>query len=224
MSVCYAYAVTRSADPRTSLPRGVAGEIPVYCRAGELAIVAGEVAEAPAREVRVLELHDRVIRRLFARQRAVLPLRFGQVFRGAEDLRESVLPRESALLPRLALVEGCVQMTLRWFEAPSAESAQAEPEAPSAPSGTSYLLARRRRSELPGLEELRARASPWIRAEIVRPAMRPPLIATVYHLVRSRDLAAWREHLTADVGADRAAPFAVSGPWPPYAFAADGAP
>jgi hypothetical protein len=179
-------------------------------RCGELLIVAGDAV--PALTPENLASQDAVVRRLDVP--AVLPIRFGETVRDEEELCKLLEPRSSDLAAALDRVRGCEQMTLRVFGEPAPLP---EPPEKDAGPGTRYLEARRREIErarsLPEIGPLLDRLRPLVRAERIERKEQGRLLGTVYHLVRKEDVAAYKEALREEDGV------AVSGPWPPYAFA-----
>ena len=168
------------------------------------------------------------MRRLAERFGAILPARFGEVFADEAALAGRLDPREREIAAALALVRGCVQMTLRVFGEP--EPAPEPPEiAPAGGPGTRHLAARRRQREwarsLPEIEPLRAALQPLLRAErIERHAAAGPLVGTAYHLIPRAQAGAYLEALEAARGRIGGRRVAATGPWPPYAFAPESAP
>lgn len=205
----YLYAVI-DGEPE-SLGAGVAEEPLRLVRCGELRVVAGETAPAVTPEN--LAAQDAVVRRL-SLLATVLPVRFGEMVRDEEELCKLLKPRSSDLIQALERVRGCEQMTLRVFGNPAPLP---EPLEEDAGPGTRYLEARRREIErarsLPEIEPLLDRLHPLVRAERIERKEHGKLLGTVYHLVRREDVQAYKETLKEEDGV------AVSGPWPPYAFA-----
>lgn len=171
-------------------------------RCGELLIVAGD--EVPSLTPENLAAQDAVVRRLSAS--AVLPIRFGETVRDEEELRKLLKPRSTDLLQALEKVRGCQQMTLRVFGEPAPP-----PELQGGP-GTRYLEARRRAYSLPEIGPLLERLRPLVQGERIERKEQGRLLGAVYHLVRREDVPAYRE-------ASRDDRVAVTGPFPPYAFA-----
>jgi hypothetical protein len=219
----YVYAVL------TEPPRGDAGAgldaeplrfVPV---AGVLAAV-GDMAARPAVSPATLRAHDAVVRRLAAVVDAILPVRFGTLLDGERALADALAARAPRLRAALALVAGREQMTLRVFGEP-APVAPAEPPPGEQGPGTRYLEARRRRAHcdaaVPELGPLRPWLAPLVRAEAAQRHDAAPLLASVYHLVDRGTAPAYLEAVA--VGAPALAPVRASatGPWPPYAFAAE---
>ena len=228
MSPVYLYALL--AEPPAVLPSGLAGEpLRLVSCDGVLAAV-GDVEEAPALEGSSLRAHDAAVRRLADVVPALLPARFGSLAGDERQLCEAIRPRVPALRAALEAVRGCDQMTLRFSHAPRAGAAGPRNDAPGGPAsgesgpGTRYLSARRDAAGdprgLPEVARILDALAPLVRGERRERHERPPLVASVYHLVPRGSLDAYRAALTA---ATRAADVRVtlSGPWPPYAFAPD---
>ncbi|HSF02242.1 MAG TPA: GvpL/GvpF family gas vesicle protein, partial [Solirubrobacterales bacterium] len=126
----------------------------------------------------------------------------------------------------LELVAGREQMTLRAYGPPAARTADpAVPDASELPPGPGarYLAARlrdqRRAQAPPALAPLRAALAPLVHAERIEEHARPPLIASVYHLIARGGADDYRQALEAVMPALEPLRVASSGPWPPYAFA-----
>ena len=119
-------------------------------------------------------------------------------------------------------------MTLRFSRLESAAAAEAvslpELSAAGGGPGTRYLDARRASvgdpRALPEVRRVLDALAPLVRGERRERHDRPPLIASVYHLVGRDSVDDYR---AAVESAARAAGVRVtsSGPWPPYAFAPD---
>src|SRR4030095_6344179 len=120
----------------------------------------------------------------------------------------------------LSLVDGCIQMTLRLFGQPpptaAASGADRQP-------GTRYLETKRRLATgegfSPAVDALRRSCAVLVRAERAAWDEREQRL-TFYHLLERAMLAEY----TAAVESHRPAleidaRLALSGPWPPYAFA-----
>ncbi len=217
--ILYLYALV-DGEPSGPLGEGIGGEPLHLLRPIGLAAIAGALPGRPQADREALERQDAVVRRLAERFGAILPARFGEVFADETSLAGRLAPREREVAAALALVRGCVQMTLRVFGEPAPIL---EPE-PAGGPGARYLAARRRQSErahsLPEIDPLREALRPLLRAErIERHAGAGPLLGTVYHLVtraRTGDYLAVLAEEQEKIGGRRVA---ATGPWPPYAFA-----
>jgi hypothetical protein len=222
----YLYALVDE-EPSVPLGEGIAGEpLRLLSRQG-LAAVVGDLADRPRPDRETLERQDAVVRRLAGSFGAILPARFGEALVDESALAGQLGPREPAVAEALALVRGCVQMTLRVFGEPDLPL---QPLAdPAGGPGTRYLAARRREVErarsLPEIGPLREALRPLLRAErIERHEAGGPLLGTAYHLIPRTQTDAYRAALEAArerIGGRR---IAASGPWPPYAFAPEAVP
>jgi hypothetical protein len=104
-----------------------------------------------------------------------------------------------------------------------AGSAPGSPEPTAQRPGTRYLEDRRRllasRRELPEVASLRRELAPLVRAERVVRHRGTALLATVYDLVPRPRLDDYRRLVAARAAAEPGRMLALTGPWPPYAFA-----
>jgi len=226
VSPLYLYAVLAEA-PAGALPSGLAGEPVRLVACEDLLAAVGDLASPPGLDAASLRAHDAAVRRLAAASSALLPARFGSVALDERQLCEALRPRLAAFREGLRTVRGCEQMTLRFsrLETAPAESAPLpETWAAGGGPGTRYLDARRASlgdpRALPEVRRVLDALAPLVRGERRERHDRPPLIASVYHLVGRESLEGYR---SAVESAARAAGVRVtsSGPWPPYAFAPD---
>jgi hypothetical protein len=209
MSVCVYALATRGA--RRSGVKGLAGEPLRTITLGPVAAIVGEVTTRPRPTVANLLRYDRILTELWARNDALLPVRFGTILADSSELDHAVALRGATLRRRLAVVRDRAQMTvLVPIPYPN------RPRAPRrrARSGVEYLRAAGAARGVPQLAKLRPAIRRWIRDE--RMQMRGS-IATVYHLVPRGAADRYRSAL------ERAAREAgirlrVLGPRLPYAF------
>jgi hypothetical protein len=182
---------------------------------GPLALV-GDVAAALPPSPATLTAQDALLRRLAPEVDAILPARFGTLLADDAALVEALGPRCRELAQALARVAGCEQMTLRVW----GEQAAAWPEAESAGAGPGarYLAARRRARQVPEVEALRQRLGALVRAERTERHDRPPLLATVQHLVARGQSARYLAEVDAAGPSLHPWRVTVTGPWLPYAF------
>jgi hypothetical protein len=226
-----------SSPDRPGVGHGLQGEPLALVDEGGVLAVAGAIGRPPAVSAEALRAHDEVVRRLARMSRAILPVRFGTVLDDEPALRRALGQRSAALREALRAVAGCAQMTLRIFGpasrpgvierpgrgGPGAGRPPGPSASPTGESGTAFLLARaqaRRREEaLDVVARLRARLEPFVQGERIERHARPPLVASVHHLVPTRQVAAY--HMAVQAAADDLRPWrlAASGPWAPYAFA-----
>ena len=202
------YAIVDRRPARARLV-GVAGEPIALVRTAGLWVATGRVEAAPPLDEPSMRAHDRAVRALADRVDAILPARFGATVTDVRALARHLAGRTEALERALERVTGCVQMSLRLFDdAPGPASAPAEDLAP----GRRYLEERREDARVRALRE---HLRPLVRDERSSPG-RPPLVASLFHLV-ARDAVGAYEALLAHWEADLRV--RASGPWPPYGFA-----
>ncbi len=209
MSPVYLYAVLAEA-PAGALPSGLAGEPMRLVTCEDVLAAIGDVTSPPGLDAAFLRAHDAAVRRLAAASSALLPARFGSVALDEGQLCEALRPRLAAFRDALRTVRGCEQMTLRFSRLETAAPAESAPlPEPAAPARA-----------LPEVRRVLDALAPLVRGERRERHDRPPLIASVYHLVGRESLEGYR---SAVESAARAAGVRVtsSGPWPPYALAPD---
>jgi hypothetical protein len=213
------YAIA-DARPRGPLGKGLGGEPLAVLRAAGAHVVV-ERGDAVAPSVETLRAHDRIVRRVARAAPAVLPVRFGTRVTDARALAALLAPLDRALASALGAVRGCEQYTLR-VHGRAAPPARPDPRAGP---GARFLAKRLATRRAPEIDPITQATRPWVRAARVqrrdaRSAARSgDLVATVYHLVARRDARAYRAALTRSAAGVRRVRVAVSGPWPPYAFA-----
>ncbi len=224
------YAIVRAEGP-TSIKTRSGRRLKRLTR-GPVAAVVGEVSRPPVTSPAQLRLYERNMRELAERFSALLPARFATVM-PAEELMVILSSRRREFQRALSHVRGKSQMTVRVPVAPalkptsvSAGATQAPRRAASdvggtiAASGRDYLRARAREAaaqrQVPGFEPVRAAVARWVRDERVE---HRDGVSTIYHLVPRASSERYRQALQAAAAA-AALPAVVTGPWPPYAFAA----
>lgn len=223
MSV-YVYALL-GAPPRGPLGSGIRGEPLRAVACGPLVAVVGDMDEAPTPSPTALRDHDAAIRRMASVEDAVLPVRFGSLMREEHEVVRRLEPVEAALASALALVAGSEQMTLRLYErGPSRSSAQ--PELAGLGPGARYLAERQwARGSSPvrsgAIQALRVDLASLVRAERLESHEASPLIASIHHLIARGEATRYRSAVDATQAKLDGVAVAVSGPWPPYAFAAE---
>ena len=188
-------------------------------RRGTLAAVVSDrsrVSPSPAN----LRRYDRVIRELAARFPAMLPARFGTSV-DENELMFILSSRRASLARALATVRGRVQMTIRVLPRGHAEDraiAQAGEERARVVTGRDYLTGKARAARaVAGFEPVRAAVARWVREERVE---HRGGVSSVYHLIPRSSSDAYRHAVQASA-ASAGLRLTVSGPWAPYAFAAE---
>jgi hypothetical protein len=164
---------------------------------GPLAAVVGELDGRPSVAPAMLHAHDDVIRAIARASDAVLPLPFGAMVTGEDELAEGLRQRSPALAQTLESTRGRDQMTLRLY---------ADDVAPPDPT-TSTLVVR-----------VRDALGRLVRAERMELGTKPPLRITFFHLVDRARVDEYR-HCARELSSGlTGARVEVTGPWPPYAF------
>ncbi len=221
----YLHAIV-GARPREALGAGLAGGPLRIVRAGG-AFVIVERAAAPEPTAKNLRAHDRIVKRIAAATPAVLPFRFGSVAEGATALRTMLEPVAPAIAKALELVSQCVQYTLRVYRTPASPTRAAasgrgggrgRAKQPVGP-GTRWLDARLRARRVPEIAPVTEATAALVRSSRVERHDRPPLVASVYHLVPRRDVARYRAALRRAASELSGVDVRTTGPFPPYAFA-----
>ncbi len=215
------YALVADAQP--PLGRGIAGDALRLAEVGGFRAVVGAPRRVPSAVPATLAAYDGVQKRIARRAAATLPMRFGTTAAGEDELARTLAPAAGAVRRALALVRNREQMTLRIIGTPGGPGVL--PTRARRPrSGTDYM--RRRRDALamaeavPEIAPLRAALAPLVRDERRERHDRPPLIASVHHLIDRGGAAAYRAALRNARHAPTGHRVLVRGPWPPYAFAA----
>jgi len=210
MSVCV-YALSAGGVGRLALT-GVTGERLRRIRVGAVEAVVGDVARRPRPTEANLRRYDRILTSLWARTPALLPVRFGAVLPDRADLERVLEARHDTLSQRLASVRNRAQMTVRIL--PGTKDPRSPIPDPRS-SGTSYLRARARASDVPEFARVRPALRRWVRAERVETRGN---VATMYHLVPRSGVQPYRRAI-ARAARQADVRLLVSGPWPAYAFA-----
>lgn len=184
----YVYALVPPGPTARSLGTGIADEPLARVTLGAIDAIVGEMEDRPSFAPASLEAHEAVLRRIGAATDALLPLGFGALVEDTAELREGFRARAPALAAALEQTRGCDQMTLRVHAT---------------------------ESELPRVQEA---LRPLVRQERVDRKGRPPLVATLFHLVERPRIAAYRAQVEALSASIAPARLDLTGPWVPYAF------
>ena len=204
---------------RRPLGLGLGGEALRLIEVARLLVVAGRIHNAPRVTPTALRRHDATVRRLAGRTDAVLPIRFGTVVGDRLALARALAPRAAGLREALALVAGHEQMTLRVYGEAVTTSDESATE--SAGAGQRYLERRLRARRAPEVDPVRRALRGLVSAERIERHERPPLLASVYHLVRRGDSKRYLAAVAAASARLAGVRVSPSGPWPAYAFAPD---
>ena len=205
----YLYALVEGLPPAWRAPASGVGGVPVTIRRyGERSLIAGTLNTVPPPNPGALAAHHDVVASTLDAH-AVLPFRYGTVAEGlgAEAWLSS---RRDAIEPSLALVRGCVEMTVKLLRL----------ECSVAP----HVVARAGGGASPDERELKALGEHLIaHAELPHARYRPAgtagnVAASVAFLVPRAELPGFLTRIAPI--ASRATGVAVvpTGPWPAYSF------
>lgn len=223
------YALVSSPRTVQSL-NGVAGERLRAVRFDGLMAVVGDVRRRPAASARNLRRYAAVVESIAARVPAILPVRFGTTFDDVAELTSVLRSRGVSMRRRLRAVRGRTQMTVRLVSEPESRdvSRASQSRAASrarvrlehgATQGTQYLQDQlavlRTAREARELGPIRPAIRRFVKDERVE---RRRGVATVHHLIPRAMAGPYRAALQR-AAADTGIRLAVSGPFPPYAFA-----
>ncbi|HET7696476.1 MAG TPA: GvpL/GvpF family gas vesicle protein [Vicinamibacterales bacterium] len=216
----YVFALV-DAPPRGAKGKGLSGALGLRPIPGGFAVVERR-ADVPPAEFAPLQRHQDVVAQLAERVPAILPVRFGTLLDDAA-IDEVLEDRGAEIADALAAVRGKVQFTWRRRTAPHAKSSPpraARSLREGEPSGAEYLRRAARAARAappPAWRPLRRKLAPLVAAERYQPAT-ATTPESLYHLVR-RDAVKRYAALGAALS-DADARLTVTGPWPPFAFAA----
>ena len=163
--------------------------------------------------------HDSVVRSVLD-QTSPLPFRFGTLST-EKELASYLQAHRQTIEARLALVRGCLEMSVKIIS--NTDQTDSQAETGELGPGAAFLAQKRR--EILGSDEAKDVAE-WLQrevSEIVREAQitlcpTEKLIVAAAHLVEREQLAIYRGRVG---NARKMRPelhFWVSGPWPPYSF------
>lgn len=194
--------------------QGLSGPIAVR-EMGPCYIAAERRADVPPIELGALKRHHLVVARLWKAVPAVLPVRFGTLLEST-DIGEALEEKDDELAEAFDRVRGRAQFSWRAPRTPRAKSDAAVHS--SGISGTEYLRRVARASmPPPRFSPIRRALAAFIAAERYEPS-RAALPETLYHLVDRKRIDAYRAAASRILPSSSLAP-ALSGPFPPYAFA-----
>jgi hypothetical protein len=214
----YVFALV-DAPPRGAKGKGLAGPLGLRRVPGGYAVVERR-ADVPPAEFGSLQRHQDVVAKLAARVPAILPVRFGTLLDDAA-IDEALAERLPEIAEALDAVRDRVQFT--WRRAlPSRSALRRAPPTlnEGALSGAEYLRRAARAANPPppaAWRPLRRKLAAFVAAERYQPAT-GTAPESLYHLV-GRDAVA-RYTTIGNALAHANAALTMTGPWAPFAFAA----
>lgn len=228
MSGAYLYCI---APAGVVPPSGLAGleDAPVRVASfGTFTAWYSELDARPEPSIERIRRHNQVVEAALTEEATPVPARFGQWFTAPAALEEKL--REGAAVHEESLrrVAGAVEFGLRVaeVEAPPASAPAAVPEATT---GRAYLEALAVRAAAGRSRDARGREiaariasvlGPVVRQERIESAQSRHEVVRLAHLVARRDVESYRAGVAAARRRHPELRFLLSGPWPPYSFAA----
>ncbi len=209
--------------------RGVADAPVELRRAGRLACWVSALDAVPDPTVEEIRRHNAVVATVLATGHTPLPVRYGQWLADEAALTERLHAGATDYLRALERVRDAVEFGVRVLD-PQPTAAPAESPSPEGPgAGTAYMralaarLESERRIDLRGreiAESLRTNLGSIVRAERIDALRSRNGIVSIVHLVERAGAEAYRGRIDAFGHERNDLRFFVSGPWPPYSFAA----
>ncbi len=209
----YAYCL-RQGDATPPWPAGLQGQ-PVFdwCH-GDLSTAYGYVCHPFTPTVDDIKAHAAICDGAMARG-TVLPFRFGTILNDLDALMEFMTRNEKAIREKLLALEGQVEVTIRIQEG-CTETVQPLQDI----SGIAYLRRLGERRHHPALRDLHARLRDSAQDCRVTRTVRPPVLFKAAYLIPQSSIKKIRDVLGTHRERLRSWSVSLTGPWPPYHFAA----
>jgi hypothetical protein len=213
------YAIAGSVRVPAFTGRG--GRRLTVVRAGRLSAIVAPTRRVPSPTIDNLRRYHQTIAGISDALRAVLPARFGTVME-EDELRVILRARSRSLAAGLKQVRGRVLVTIRTADAGRIVQSPGRGPETARTTGTTYLRTRAeaaaRLREVPAFAPVRIAVQKWVKGEHV---VNQAGVTSIYHLVTRASVPAYIRALS-DAARDAGIVIAVSGPFPPYAFAEAG--
>ena len=223
----YVYCVVpATARPHPSLT-GVDDRPVQVIRVGELGVWVSSL-DRPQPSVEAVQAHNRVVEAAITEEVTPVPLRFGQWLEHEAALQEAMRARLADYQAKLAQFAGCLEFGVRLIDPEAPEKAR-DVHTSGPTSGFEYMQALRESSRLAEQQQQRAQQvrarvqetlQDVVRAERVQDERTAHSVVTLAHLVARPHFDEYRaraRHLRELFPGMR---LLLSGPWPPYSFAA----
>ncbi len=238
---CLLYAIVAS-GPAGGPAQAMPSALPPGVGGGRVRVVEGDGLGAVVSTIDRRELvptgeralaYGRVVAAFHA-ERPVIPMRYGCAFEHEAQVTALLRDRHAEYSESLRLLEGCVEFGVRVLLIRPALEPAVAPDPGRRGVGTAYLLGRA--GVHAGAERLAQDASTWVerilfafagryvlfRSDTPRHAPTQPEgghLVSVHFLVREVEVAAFRRAFEA-FRSGEGTPLLLTGPWPPYNFAA----
>jgi ethanolamine utilization microcompartment shell protein EutS len=223
----YAYCVVPAPHRPPAELTGIGGQPVGSALVEGLGIWISGMARPPA-TVAAVQAHNSVVEAAVTEAITPVPLRFGQWVPDEQALIGRMAEKSADYRIMLDRFAGCLEFGLRLIE-PAAEQKARDVHADPGTSGLAYMHALRESSRLAEQQRqhgnaVRARVSEQlgdlVRAERVETEQTPHAVVTLSHLVARGDFDEYRDRARGLRSLFPAMRLLVSGPWPPYSFAA----
>ena len=223
----YAYCVLPATHRPDASLIGLGGEGVVAITVEGLAVWVSSM-ERPQPSLEAVQAHNRVIEAAITEEVTPVPLRFGQWLEDEPALRLALAAHAAQHHARLQQFSGCLEFGLRLIE-PASEPKAQDVHPVQVTSGFEYMQALRERSRMAEQERqhagqvharIRESLQELVRAEQVQDEPTAHSVITLAHLVARPHFDEYRaraRQLREQLPALR---LLLSGPWPPYSFAA----
>lgn len=220
------YCVLPAGAPDAAVT-GIDGRAVRSIRAAGVTAWVSDVPATPRPELQRIRAHDGVIRAAQDAGFTPVPIRWGQVTAGDDDVRAHLESRDyRADLERIA---GCVEFGIRVLDPEAADvGSPAETRAEAQGSGAAYLrlvaermhtLERTRARALDAARSIDVALKDRVKESRIEPTERPAG-ALVAHLVQTSAAGEYAEQAHTLTHAHPPLRVVVTGPWPPYSFVA----
>ena len=214
----YVYCIAEQIDT-LAFPSGISGAKVEITNVEGFSVLVSELANAvPVTRENALA-HDSVVRSILD-QTTPLPFRFGTVTT-EKELASYLQARRPTIEGRLALVRGCLEMSVKIIS----DTDQTDLQVENSDLGPGAAFLEKKRREIRGSDQaqevavwLKKELGEMVREEQVSLNPTEKLIVAAAHLVEREQLAKYRDRAG---NARKIRPelhFLVSGPWPPYSF------
>ena len=193
---------------------------------GDVAVWVSHM-QRPTGTVEHITAHNRVVEAAITGEVTPVPLRFGQWLDDEAALQTMMVDKAASYKQKLQELSGCLEFGIRVLDPTTPDEARDVQTAPT--SGYEYMQALRESSKL--ADERRVQAERvrqqiqdslrhLVRAEYEEEARTPHAVITLSHLVARPDFDEYRERARQLRDVLPAMRLLLSGPWPPYSFAA----
>lgn len=220
----YVYCLAEQIDALSTPVTGISGAKVDIVNLEGLSVLVSEFADETVPVTRDNALTHAAVVRSVLDQTTPLPFRFGTLVT-EKELASYVAARHQTIEARLALVRGCIEMSVKIIS----NTDLTEMEADKSDLGPGAAFLQQKRREILGGERraiqakevavwLQKEVGDFVREEQVSLCPTEKLIVAAAHLVEGEQLAKYRDRLAKARKTRSELHFLVSGPWPPYSF------